>query len=152
MSTVTFDAFMTGTVSETTVALESSLEEGVRLAGVSVNAATSVAEDLPPEETKETDQSGPLRPPINASGSNNAASGNLSHPKRFSAVNINKKFLEQNSSVSGSGQPSSNSVVAKSGVAVGEWPAPMRRIGYNIERTSETDCPAVNNAFTSGDH
>jgi hypothetical protein len=42
-----------------------------------------------------------------------------SQPKRFSAVNINKKFLEKNSSAAGATQTSSNSVAAKAGGSVG---------------------------------
>ncbi|KDQ54750.1 hypothetical protein JAAARDRAFT_37853 [Jaapia argillacea MUCL 33604] len=39
----------------------------------------------------------------------------MPHPKKFSAVNINKKFLEKNASLPGSGQPSMNSVASKPG-------------------------------------
>jgi serine/arginine repetitive matrix protein 2 len=48
-------------------------------------------------------------------GSSNNLSSTSSHPKRFSAMNINKKFLEKTSSASGASQTSTTSVSAKSG-------------------------------------
>lgn len=44
-----------------------------------------------------------------------------SHPKRFSAMNINKKFLEKASSTSSVSQSSATSVSSKSGGPIREW-------------------------------
>jgi serine/arginine repetitive matrix protein 2 len=67
------------------------------------------------------DSSSSTRSPFSnvPSGSSNLGSANA-HPKRFSAVNINKKFLEKTSSGSGTSQTSSASVSTKSGGPVGE--------------------------------
>ena len=43
------------------------------------------------------------------------------HPKKFNAVNITKKFLERNSSVSASVTSTSHSLTAKSGSPVGMY-------------------------------
>jgi hypothetical protein len=61
------------------------------------------------------------RPSLVALGSSNLPGQTpVSHPKRFSAVNINKKFLQKNSSGSGSTPTPSNSTTAKSGGPVCE--------------------------------
>jgi serine/arginine repetitive matrix protein 2 len=48
-------------------------------------------------------------------GSSNYLGSASSQPKRFSAMNINKKFLEKTSSASGASQTSTTSVSAKAG-------------------------------------
>lgn len=61
--------------------------------------------------------SNPARPSLVQLGSNLAqgSSATSPHPKRFSAVNINKKFLEKNSSTSGPSLVSQGSTATKSG-------------------------------------
>ena len=54
-------------------------------------------------------------------GASSASAVGSPHPKKFSAVNINKKFLEKNYSGSGSSQPSSTSTPAKSIGVTGAW-------------------------------
>jgi serine/arginine repetitive matrix protein 2 len=61
--------------------------------------------------------SNPARPSLVQLGSS-AGQGTLAtspHPKRFSAVNINKKFLEKNSTTSGSSPASTSSTATKTG-------------------------------------
>ncbi|KAF8168297.1 hypothetical protein B0H34DRAFT_684989 [Crassisporium funariophilum] len=62
----------------------------------------------------------PSRPSLVPLGSSHASlvAPAAPHPKRFSAVNINKKFLEKNSSASGSAATSSHSSTTKSGSPV----------------------------------
>lgn len=58
----------------------------------------------------------PARPLLVQLGSNSATGPSAApHPKRFSAVNINKKFLEKNSSASGSSPISQGSPASKAG-------------------------------------
>ncbi|KAF8226096.1 hypothetical protein L208DRAFT_1367561 [Tricholoma matsutake] len=66
----------------------------------------------PPAPADAKSTSNLSRPSLVQLGSNGSST---SHPKRFSAVNINKKFLEKNSSAVGSLPTSQGSVNAKSG-------------------------------------
>ncbi|KAK7694366.1 hypothetical protein QCA50_001552 [Cerrena zonata] len=50
-----------------------------------------------------------------APGTTNPPTLNMPHPKKFSSVNINKKFLERSSSSAGSAQPPSTSLSSKVG-------------------------------------
>jgi hypothetical protein len=73
----------------------------------------------------------------------------FSQPKRFSAVNINKKFLEKNSSVSGPSQSSSGSTTTKSGSPARKLSNP--HVMYLILRlplSSTTGCSSIRFSFT----
>lgn len=72
----------------------------------------------PPAPADAKSTSNLSRPSLVQLGSNGSST---SHPKRFSAVNINKKFLEKNSSAVGSLPTSQGSVNAKSGGPVCEY-------------------------------
>ena len=72
----------------------------------------------PPIPTDAKSTSNPSRPSLVQLGANSGSS--TGHPKRFSAVNINKKFLEKNSSTVGPPPTSQSSVTAKSGGSVCE--------------------------------
>jgi hypothetical protein len=58
-----------------------------------------------------------IHPPNSNVLSNVTGSSSTSHPKKFSSVTINKKFLEKNSSTPSTAQSSSNFSAAKLGVA-----------------------------------
>jgi hypothetical protein len=58
--------------------------------------------------------------PLAINAPNVPSSGHALQPKRFSAVNINKKFLEKNSSAAGATQTSSSSATTKAGAGVCE--------------------------------
>jgi hypothetical protein len=51
--------------------------------------------------------------------SSGATSSVTSHPKKFSSVNINKKFLEKNSATPSASQPNSSFSTVKSGTSNG---------------------------------
>jgi serine/arginine repetitive matrix protein 2 len=105
------------------VSSEPSQDDGL---AVSQNLSANAVEDNPLDENKpiptfqDGDQPAPARSPVITAAASAPTSGPSSHPKRFSAVNINKKFLEKNSSASASNQPSPSSVVAKPGGTVCE--------------------------------
>lgn len=74
------------------------------------SAPTAAADSKP--------SSNPTRPSLVQLGQ--GTSTTPSQPKRFSAVNINKKFLEKNSTTSGPSPTSSGSTVAKTGSPICE--------------------------------
>jgi hypothetical protein len=88
--------------------------EGATLNGLD----TKVQDPQPPLSAGENTTS-----PLSANAPNVPSvpsSGHAFQPKRFSAVNINKKFLEKNSSTAGATQISSSSVTTKAGGGVCE--------------------------------
>lgn len=72
----------------------------------------------------------PARPSLVQLGSNHmqGSSFTAAPPKKFSAVNISKKFLQSNSSTSSSAPASSSSTAAKSGGPVCESPPKLPSI------------------------
>jgi hypothetical protein len=121
-----FDASMADTDKETTVSLEPAKEATEHAALLTENVVTIATDDTSEgvlNETKGPDSqaSQPVGDLTGSStsaatlGSSASSSVNVPHPKRFSAVNINKKFLEKNSSATGAIQTSSTSTVAKAG-------------------------------------
>lgn len=127
--TSNFDASMADTDREPTVSSDPSSEPVVC---VSESVVANVAQDATLEVNKpqDVDPPGTARPPITTHASGSASSPTVpsSQPKRFLSVNINKKFLEKNSSASSSSQPSPSSVVAKSGTTACELLPSMRSI------------------------
>ena len=73
----------------------------------------------------------PSRPSLVPLGSTHTQTSTLTpvapHPKRFSAVNINKKFLEKNTT-SGSAASSATSSAAKSGAPSGQCHLSIRQL------------------------
>jgi len=117
---------------ESTVSLELAKEETGVAGLLMANVATNAAEDASDATCRETEGQesqtlllgGDLGPSSSATnftlGSSGSSGVNIPHPRRFSAVNINKKFLEKNSSATGATHTSSSSAVAKSGGPVCE--------------------------------
>lgn len=110
--------------------------EGVEVVSLSTAQETRLNE--PPAETPSVDEiasnselvhntgvvadeTNASRPAVVPPGSTILPSLTVPHPKRFSAVNINKKFLEKNSSPSGSIPASSTTTTAKSGGSICKW-------------------------------
>jgi hypothetical protein len=76
------------------------------------------------------------------------------HPKKFTSVNINKKFLQKNSSSSGSATTSLNHVpIVKSGSPARKFNVVFHNINNNVTPCSCPTCSSTNkHAFTARDH
>ncbi|KAJ7597636.1 hypothetical protein C8J56DRAFT_851966 [Mycena floridula] len=79
-----------------------------------------------------------IKPTLVQLGSSSAAAP---QPKRFSAVNINKKFLEKNSSASGSAPTSTSSSIAKSGSPASRPQIPATSATSRLVTTKLTAAP-----------
>ncbi len=78
----------------------------------------------------------PLWVPLGSTHTQTSLTPVAPHPKRFSAVNINKKFLEKNTT-SGSAASSATSSAAKSGAPSGQCHLSIRRL-YVLSRLTLT--------------
>lgn len=76
------------------------------------------------------------------------------HPKKFTSVNINKKFLQKNSSSSGSATTSSNHVpVVKSGSPARKFNVVFYNNNLHMTSCSRPACGSTNkHAFAARDH
>ncbi|KAJ7130001.1 hypothetical protein C8R43DRAFT_1025387 [Mycena crocata] len=111
-------------------------------------AVDSLAESVPVSEPNPIP---PLRSSLVPLGSAAAAAAAPPQPKRFSAVNINKKFLEKNSSSSSTSAPTSaNSAAAKTGGPISRPQAQSTSSHSRLVTTKLTAAPQTLSAAGPG--
>ncbi|KAF9557882.1 hypothetical protein CPC08DRAFT_32029 [Agrocybe pediades] len=145
---------MAQTTQDTSVLSDTTGKEvvGIKQAEDTSSSSPSVAVTQPqPEKTSQTSTdatstTSSSHPSLVPLGSNHVQTSSVTpvapHPKRFSAVNINKKFLEKNTA-SGSAASSSGSSAAKSGSAVSRPSVQPTSSHSRLVTTKLTASPAV---------